>query len=142
MTFEKKHKHLDYIQAMVARTANISFLIKGWTVTLVSALLVLTAKNETIDAMPLTLLPIILLWPLDGFFLWMERMFRGLYEYVSQLSEDDIDYHMDPWPFNKKDKASFWESTFSPTLIWFYGGLLFLSIVAILVYWYVICDAY
>ena len=36
---EKKIKHLEMIQAVIVRMGNNSFLLKGWSVTLISAYL-------------------------------------------------------------------------------------------------------
>jgi hypothetical protein len=33
------HKHMDYVQAIITRLGNNSFLLKGWALTLSSALL-------------------------------------------------------------------------------------------------------
>jgi hypothetical protein len=35
---ENKRKHLEFIQGVITRMNTSSFLIKGWTITLVSAL--------------------------------------------------------------------------------------------------------
>jgi hypothetical protein len=41
----KRIKHLEFIQATIVRLASNSFLLKGWTVTLVAALFALAAKE-------------------------------------------------------------------------------------------------
>ncbi len=38
-------KHLEFLQAVITRMAGNSFLIKGWSVTLVAALLALTVPH-------------------------------------------------------------------------------------------------
>ena len=45
---DKKIKHLEMIQGVINRMASNSFLLKGWTVVLVSALFALAA-NDKID---------------------------------------------------------------------------------------------
>ena len=41
-----KHKHLGFIQEVINRMANHSFLIKGWTITLVVALFALSSRSS------------------------------------------------------------------------------------------------
>ena len=45
---EAKLKHLEFIQGVINHLATNSFRIKGWAVVLVSALLVLLARKESI----------------------------------------------------------------------------------------------
>lgn len=42
---ESKLKHLEMIQGVINRMASNSFLLKGWSVTLISALFALAAKD-------------------------------------------------------------------------------------------------
>ena len=42
---ENKLKHLEMIQNIINRMASNSFLVKGWCVTLVAAVFVLSAKD-------------------------------------------------------------------------------------------------
>ncbi len=92
---DKKHTHLGMIQAIVNRLSSNSFMLKGWTVLLVSALFVFLAKDKNLYFIILSLLPVISFWLLDGYYLWQERLFRSLYDYVRLLDEDEINYSMD-----------------------------------------------
>ena len=38
-------KHLEFIQAVITRCATTSFVIKGWTLSIVAAVLALVAKQ-------------------------------------------------------------------------------------------------
>ena len=80
------------------------FGLKGWTVVLVSALVVLLAREGRIEIAPVTLVPVIIFWGLDGYFLWQERLYRALYDHVRQLEESEIDFSMDVAPF----RTNFW----------------------------------
>ena len=42
---EKKHKHIDLIQNVVNRMSQHSFILKGWSITLVVAVFALNAKD-------------------------------------------------------------------------------------------------
>ena len=57
-------------------------------------------------------------WFLDSYFLWQERLFRALYDYVRDLKEEDVDFDMDRRQFRAERK---WYATpFSLTLWPFY----------------------
>lgn len=122
---DNKHKHLDFIQGVVNRMAANSFMIKGWTVTLVSALFAFAASKDNDYRTPfiiISFLPVIAFWILDGYFLWQERLFRSVYNEVIKKKEADIDFEMNP--SNYQGGRNTWtSSTFSPTLIVFYGLL-------------------
>ena len=116
---EAKLKHLELIQGVINRLATNSFRIKGWAVVLVSALLVLLARKESIGFVYVGFVPVLVFWGLDGYFLWQERLFRDLYDYVRELEEADIDFSMDIGSF----KRTWLSATFSTTLIPFYAAL-------------------
>lgn len=120
---DAKLKHLEFIQGIVNRLATDSFRLKGWTVVLVSALIVLLVREERIDIAPVTLAPVIVFWGLDGYFLWQERLFRALYDHVRQLEASEIDFSMNVGPFRTCRPRTWLGATFSRTLIGFYGAL-------------------
>ena len=82
---EAKLKHLELIQGVINRLATNSFRIKGWAVVLVSAVLVLLARKESIGFVYVGFVPVLVFWGLDGYFLWQERLFRDLYDHVRSL---------------------------------------------------------
>ncbi len=103
--------------------ARNSFLLKGWTVVLVSALFALAASNTNIFMVCLAYFPALAFWVLDGYYLRQERLFRALYDYVKIVKEEDIDYSMNTSIV--KDKVSCWgRVVFSKTLIIFHGTVL------------------
>ena len=129
---EKIVKHLEMIQGVINRMAHNSFLLKGWTVTLVAASFWLTARFD--DICPWTIgigvfLLVLLFWGLDGYYLWQERLFRRLYNVVRTKEKTDFD--MDVQSF-AKDVNSWINTCFSPTQWPFYGAL-FLG--ALLIFW-------
>ena len=46
---ENKRKHLEFIQAIISRMASNLFFLRGWTITLIGALLALFSKNNSPD---------------------------------------------------------------------------------------------
>ena len=132
---ESKIKHLEFIQGVVNRLSTNSFLLKGWSVVLVAALLGLGSQDEQERLVFLALLPVVVLWGLDGYFLWQERLYRHLYDFVRQKDAAEIDFSMNPAPVIGHDSG--WiAATFSKTLIAFHGVL----IIAIGVVTYFVLD--
>ena len=120
---ENKRKHLDYIQAVVNRMAANSFLLKGWSVTLVAGLMALSfTANEKIAFVSISFLPVLVFWGLDGYYLWQERLFRSVYDHVRRLDEDEIDFAMTPAEF-VGGRNTWLSATFSRTVAVFYGAL-------------------
>ncbi len=102
----KKLKHLEMIQAVISRMAGNSFLLKGWSITLTAAVFALASNKDSHALLVLVaLLPVIMFWWLDGFFLHQERLFRKLYDHVRLLEEDKIDFSMDTSPFQDSVKT-------------------------------------
>lgn len=117
---ENKHKHLEFIQNVITRINSNSFLIKGWTITLVSALFALAAKDANVNYVLITYIVIPVFWVLDGFYISRERQYRDLYAEVAAKDESVIDFSMDASGFNKGNRT--WlAGIFSQTLIPFYG---------------------
>lgn len=117
---EKKLKHLEFIQNVITRMNSNSFFIKGWTITLVSALFALAAKDSNLKFVMVSYIAIPVFWILDGFFIAVERRYRDLYSEVAAKVESDVDFKMDTSKFKIGDRT--WGSgIFSKTLIPFYG---------------------
>jgi hypothetical protein len=129
---EKKLSHLEMIQGIVNRLSQNSFLLKGWSVVLVSALFALAASNLKILFVYLAYFPATAFWILDGYFLWQERLFRALYDNVRNLKDEEIDFSMDTSIV--KDRVAPWiKVIFSKTLLIFHGTILGAIIVVMLI---------
>jgi hypothetical protein len=124
-----KHKHLELIQGVINRLSMNSFLLKGWSVVLVSALFALSAADSNPAFIFLAYIPALVFWGLDGFFLWQEQLYRALYDHVRGLEEKDIDFSMNLVPFKTEDGPSWSNATLSKTLIPFHGVLILAIIV-------------
>ncbi len=124
---ENKRKHLEFIQLAITRMNVNSFLIKGWTITLVSALFALAAKDANVKYVMISYIAIPAFWLLDGFYIAVERQYRDLYKEVSAKNENDIDFLMDASKYSKGNNT--WISGFfSMTLIIFYGICVFATL--------------
>jgi hypothetical protein len=91
---DKKIKHLEMIQGVIHRMSTNSFLLKSWSVLLVSALFALAAKEAKPEFAYLAYFPVFTFWALDGYFLWQERQYRALFDHVRTLPEEAVDFSM------------------------------------------------
>jgi len=126
---EKKLKHLEFIQQIITRMNTNSFLLKGWTVTLVAAIFALAAKDANQKYFIVSYLPIPIFWYLDAFFLSQERKFRKLYDVVRLKAV--IDFSMDTSLCNEPTN-SVAKTFFSKTIFIFYSILVIITTLIII----------
>lgn len=127
---DAKIKHLEFIQSVITRMNSNSFLIKGWSLTLVSALFALSAKDANVSIGLISYLVIPIFWILDGFYISQERQYRDLYAKVCKMPEAEIDFNMNASAYNKGNRT--WiAGIFSKTLNPFYGILVFSTFLAL-----------
>ena len=120
---QQKLKHLEFIQGVINRLATNSFQMKGWSVVLVAAILVLLARESRLEAAYIALAPILVFWALDGYFLWQERLYRALYDHVRTLDEDQVDFTMNVTPYRTGYRRSWLGAICSRTVVFFYAAL-------------------
>jgi hypothetical protein len=117
---EDQRKHLELLQITITRMAVNSFLIKGWSVTLVAALFALAAKDSDRSFAIVSYFPCILFWCLDGYYLAQERKFRSLYD-AARTAKAEL-YSMNTHPYEQERDT--WLSTMtSTTLLLFHGTI-------------------
>lgn len=122
MDLDSKLKHLEFIQNTINRLSTNSFLLKGWSVVLVSALFALSAANSSQQFIMLAYIPAIVFWGLDGYFLSIERQYRDLYDEVRLADAEHVDFSMETKP--PKNVSHPWAAaTLSKTLIPFHGSI-------------------
>ena len=122
------------IQGVVNRLSTNSFLLKGWSVVLVSALFALAAASTKAHFVYLAYFPAVAFWVLDGYFLCQERMFRALYDHVRQMENGEIDFSMDT-SIVRSQVSSWFDVTLSKTLVIFHGTVLSSIVVVMLLTW-------
>ena len=126
---EEKLKHLEFIQNIITRMNTNSFQIKGWTVTIISAVLAIYASTKNYYFILAGIFPALIFWFLDTYYLTQERKFRGLYNDVAGISKNPKKikpFAMRPDLYTK-GKYSYWNVFFSTTIL-----KLYLSIIIIL----------
>jgi hypothetical protein len=80
-----KLKHLEFIQNIITRINSNSFMIKGWAVTLISAILIFADKSNNKDYLMVPLLATIFFFILDAYYLCVWR--SNIEHYMIKLSQ-------------------------------------------------------
>lgn len=123
-------EHLKLIQNVIDRMARNSFWLRGWNATLAAAWLAFVARVGVAEAPPWFLIP----WPfaliflLDGYYLWQERLFRRLYDRVRQ--RETTNFAMSTAPFLSCE--NYWLAVFSLTTLLYHGAIGILLAILIL----------
>lgn len=129
---DNKLKHLEFIQNTITRMSTNSFIIKGWLITLISALFVLSAKDSNYSYIWVTFFAIPTFWYLNGYFLCQERKYRCLYDIVRLKKEKNIDFSMDASQFNN-GRNTVWSSMCSNSIYPLYLVALISTIIILLI---------
>lgn len=133
------HKELDLIESVISRMANNSFMLKGWTVTLVVGVIALYNVVNFPNWLLYILLGfvVVFLGMLDAFYLLMERKYTALYsdvrkrrmaaDYTDLYSLNAEEYNKESiWAvvINKKYKGKGCSCLLRNTILMFYGSML------------------
>lgn len=113
--------------------ANCSFLIKGWTLTIIAAVFTLAAKDTDIKFVIIAYIIIPCFWILDGFYISKERQYRSLYDEVRQVSGSQSDFSMDTRRFDE-GRNTWFKSIFSKSLNLFYIPLFVIILIIIFMF--------
>jgi hypothetical protein len=126
---EAKLKHLEFIQAVISRMAQSSFLFKGWAITIAAGLSAFAAVNTKNALVAIALVSTLMFWGLDGYYLWLERRFIELYAAVAGAREDEVDFSM---KIDKTKPVRTWLKTcWRPHLWAFYGAIVAVELIGI-----------
>ena len=130
---EQKVKHLEMIQSIITRMNQNSFMLKGWMITIVSALFAIYADKGNIAYLLVAIFPILVFWFLDAYYLQQERKFRGIYNDI--VEEKDIPtFKMPIGEYNKKKdcKYSYCDVFWSKTIAGLYCTILVAIVIALI----------
>ena len=147
---ESETKHLEFIQGVINRHNSNSFMIKGWTITIVTAILAYATNTKDANITLMALIPICMFWILDSIFLANERCFISLYnacisdnkltvenrhllrkyrvetaENKSSSSKDSkifivLPFSMNFIQFRQIKRNNWFNVAFSSTILWYY----------------------
>ena len=121
-------KHLEFIQGSINRMGSNSFQMKGWMITIVSALLGFYANTNNTKFALIAILPALVFWSLDSYYLQLERQFRGIYNDVAGLSKDVKPVRPFEIPIQNytEGKYSFWDVFLSKWMMLLYFPVILL----------------
>jgi len=99
-------KEIEIIQDIIRRMGFNSFMIKGWAITLVVVTLLLKGTEYQVW---IAFIPLLVFWFLDAYFLWQERMYRKLYEWVinNRLKTEEYLFDMNSYRFKGEVQSRF-----------------------------------
>ncbi len=89
-------KELDQVQGIISRMAANSFQCKGWAIGIVTIVLAIGKDSVLLSGWQslVLLLPVLMFWYLDGFFLYTEQCYRHLFNDVvrRRFQENNWEY--------------------------------------------------
>ena len=129
---ENKTKHLEFVQSVITRMNTNSFQLKGWMITIVSALLALYASSSNCNYIFVAIVPTLVFWFLDAYYLQQERKFRGLYEDIVNDMIKPFSMPIKDYKYIKTNRVSkkycYCNAFFSPT-IWPLYGIIVIALI-------------
>lgn len=129
-------KHLEFVQNSISRMNQCSFQMKGWSLTLTSALIAIFVSTISSDNpgnkmyIVAAMITTFLFWCLDSLYLSKERKFIGIYNDLIGISNGKKQKHIDIQNFEMPlDKYKGWKycifrSAISLSEILFYGTII------------------
>lgn len=119
-----KNNHLSIIQSTVQRMGNNSFLLKGWAVLIIVAIFTFAGEQNNVRCILFTVIPLLVFWGLDTYYLQLERKYRMLYDEVRLKKEEEVDFDMNfdnvATTVGNANKISYFKCLFSKTEVLFY----------------------
>ena len=136
-------KEIDLVQGCISRMAQNSFVIKGWTITLIAvALALLPEKFDAKLLCGISIVATTCFWYLDAFYLKMERLYRLKYQWLiaNRLETDEYCYDLNPHnskmrlPNEEKEPCIF-KIMITKTLLPIYGSIILFTLIALVYLW-------
>ena len=128
---ENKIKHLEMIQAIITRMAQNSFMIKGWSLTLVVAMFAFVPKTACLF-IPIAIIPVLIFTCLDAYYLQLERRYRKLYDIVRNKDETEINFQLKIIEECKTISNNYLNCIFSRSILLFYVPI-FVVVIGIII---------
>lgn len=117
-------EQLKMIQAIIDRMARNSFALKGWTVTLVAALIGLAAADSNRSFALIAVYAVVVMASLDAYYLAIERRYRTFYSVAAARSGDDS------WDLSagRTGARDVLRALLSPSVLYLHGVALLVSV--------------
>jgi hypothetical protein len=124
---EDRRKHLEFIQAVIARLAGASAAAKAASLTVATAAFGFSAINENWYLSLLGLAVVISFATVDAYYLHKERLYRDLYQDVVDGNAHSFSMTCTPRPEGQRKPVDAYRSW---SVIGFYATLAFVGLVA------------
>jgi len=120
-------KEASIIQGIIKRKSTDSFLIKGWTVTLIVATLILQGEKFQVLV---AFIPLMSFWFLDAHYQQQISLYKKLYKWdiANRLNTDEYLLNMDAKGRFKGQVPSRPQHMIADKLISFYGAMIILTV--------------
>ncbi len=125
---EDRRAYLGFIQGTITRLSGASFQLKGWTVALGSVIIGLTAKDSRADLAWVAMIPAVIFWLLDAFYVQLEYRYRVLFNEAAAGKKET--YDMRAGGFGLGDVLS---SMWRPSLCPIYVMIIVLALIVVAV---------
>ncbi|UKM63883.1 hypothetical protein GSB9_00429 [Flavobacteriaceae bacterium GSB9] len=109
---EKRIKHLELIHSVIDRLSHKSFLVKGWSITAITALMAFGIDKADFKIFIIGYPVSFLFWYLDAHYLWLETAFRLLYDSVLKKQVNSMSMDIS----NYKKEIKICTIAFRPTI--------------------------
>lgn len=128
-------KESDIIQGIIKRKATESFLIKGWTVTLIVATLIFQGERFQVLV---AFIPLLSFWFLDANYQQQIKLYKKLYKWniANRMDTDEYVFDINVNGRFKNSVPSRIELMVSDKIVWFYMAMVVLTIA------YLVCTFY
>lgn len=120
---ENKIAHLTFTQGVINRMGSNSFILKGWCITLISAVFALSAKDSNESFLFIAYFPALMFWLLDTYYLHQEKLYRELYKQIALGTISSDTFTLDT-ELVSKDVIDIYRVFFTKTIFPFYGLIL------------------
>lgn len=136
-------KEIDLVQGCISRMAQNSFVIKGWTITLIAVALALLPEKFDVKLLcGISIVTTACFWYLDAFYLKMEKLYRLKYQWLiaNRLETDEYCYDLNPHnskmrlPNEEKEPCIF-KIMITKTLLPICGSIILFTLIALVYLW-------
>ncbi len=118
---EDKRKHLEFIQGTINRLFSNAFLLKGWFITVLVAIISAEIATRNFALSWLVLVTTVLFWAIDAYYLMLERGYCQLYKEAANKAPDHVDFSMDIGPY--VSVLGWLKCLMRPALLMLYGSV-------------------
>jgi hypothetical protein len=120
---EDRRKHLEFIQAVITRQANNSFVVRGWALTVAAAVFGFAANKGSWAVAVIGVIASMAFYYMDAFYLRQERLFRCLYQAVVEPDSAVPLYSMDTRPYRQNQGSRWTDVLRARPIIVLFGGM-------------------